>query len=71
MLNRVALQLGEEQCDKYMQQLLESQAEEREMRRQEFWLSCSRKWKKADGKQRDFQAGFLSVLGQFVQSFKK
>ncbi|CAM4296095.1 unnamed protein product [Leuciscus chuanchicus] len=33
--NWAALQLGQEQCDKYMQLLLESQAEEREMRRQE------------------------------------
>ncbi|KAK7138387.1 hypothetical protein R3I94_013872 [Phoxinus phoxinus] len=68
--NRAALQLGQEQCDKYMQLLLESQAEEREMRRQELAFLQSEA-EESRRQQRDFQAGFLSVLGQFAQSFKK
>ncbi|XP_056098526.1 zinc finger and SCAN domain-containing protein 29-like [Rhinichthys klamathensis goyatoka] len=68
--NRTALQLGQEQRDKYMQLLLESQAEEREMRRQELAFLQSEA-EESRRQQRDFQAGFLSVLGQFAQSFKK
>lgn len=68
--NRAVLQRGQEQRDLHMQLLLESQAEEREMRRQELAFLQSEA-KESRRQQRDFQAGFLSVLGEFVQSFKK
>lgn len=68
--NRAVLQRGQEQRDQYMQLLLESQAEEREMRRQELAFLQSEA-EESRRQQRDFQAGFLSVLGQLVQSLKK
>ncbi|XP_052408638.1 uncharacterized protein LOC127953431 [Carassius gibelio] len=67
--NRAVLQRGQEQRDEYMKLLLESQAEEREMRRQELAFLQSEA-RESRHQQRDFQAGFLSVLGEFVQSFK-
>jgi len=64
--NRAVLQRGQEQRDQYMQLLLESQAEEREMRRQELAFLQS----EAE-ETRSFQRDFLSVLGQLAQSLSQ
>ncbi|CAM4665772.1 unnamed protein product [Leuciscus chuanchicus] len=56
--NRATLQLGQEQRDRIMQLLLESQAEEREMRRQELAFLQS----EADGNRGTFRPGFCLFL---------
>ncbi|KAG5844062.1 hypothetical protein ANANG_G00157450 [Anguilla anguilla] len=68
--NRAVLQRGQEQRDQYTQLLFEHQAKERELRRQELAFLQSEAeetrllW-------RDFQDGFLSVLGQLAQSLSQ
>ncbi|KAG5854938.1 hypothetical protein ANANG_G00043370 [Anguilla anguilla] len=68
--NRAVLQGGQEQRDQYTQLLLESQAEEREMRRQELAFLQSEA-EETRQLQRDFQDGFLHVLGQLAQSLSQ
>ncbi|XP_067284050.1 zinc finger and SCAN domain-containing protein 29-like [Pseudorasbora parva] len=57
--NRAVLQRGQEQRDQYMQLLLESQAEEREMRRQELAFLQS---EAEESNRRNFRPGFCQFL---------
>ncbi|KAJ8289586.1 hypothetical protein GJAV_G00002950 [Gymnothorax javanicus] len=68
--NQAVLQQGYEQQDRFMQHLLESQADEMKMRRQE--LAFLRAEAVETGLlQRDFQTGSLAVLGQLAQSLSQ
>lgn len=66
--NRAILQRGQEQHDQFMHLLLESQAKERDMRQELAFLESEAE--ESRWLQMDFQNGFLSVLGQFTQSFR-
>lgn len=67
---RVVIQEGNQQREHYMQLLLEAQAQEMDMRRQELELLQA---EAAESRrlQQDFQVGFLAVLGQLVSSLSR
>ncbi|KAM3594044.1 uncharacterized protein V6R79_001130 [Siganus canaliculatus] len=65
--NRAILQNANEQCERYMQLLLQAQVQELELRRQELEL-LQEYVAERRRLQRDFQVGFPTVLGQLVNS---